>query len=1034
MNSKIKYIPLVVIGAILLSLMAVGPVFSADSGTILIVATDEVDDDATDDDDALSWANQGELDGSSVVVIEVVDDDLNESPLKTTEAITYSAGLTGRIVTKQIPEADRPLAGSDIDGAGLASDNSNVIPIAVLSAITGTYQVQVNSTTTETAVISYKGAKTDYTRIPDLWDHDGEDGTDEVQRVDAAGQAVWIQLVTVESNDDEIEVQLKETGKDTGIFRANVTLIEQGTKAAADDEAEANADAEAHNADPENADNQVAVPGTPTMDALARLMNPLEVASDNDEVEATYDDQDPDDSVDYSVDIESTSPVVASHSPAHGTVEESTRPDFEVEITDADSGVDDDAIWLVVARVDSDDDVDFVYTVDLKLDDIDEGQEARTSIRPSDFIADAAEGDLTYYWWYIAKDTASNVGVTDRVITDDDGNPDGCAAAEFAAAAAGGKLNDAYDDMAASAVLDELRDGRYNGCDGYSYTVDVTDPELVSARSGGWWDTDIDDDDKTNEDPNDADDSSILVVFSEDLDPATVQASDFEVDDNEPLSAEVFSGNQAHVFLRVPQLDPDDEPEVKLVDSVSDLAGRRTRTGQIDEGDTDDGIAPTLEVTIAGTGSGEGRPVTDDKVTITVSANEKVSRPTYRYWRITNVSESGGYYPSKGQSAVIPFKQGNTYEVEVKLPDQGLYSILVTAGDSNNKETTAKVGVDHAEVMDDLETEDVVEMRTAFEDVEDALLIEVDKNVAGSSEGMVLDPAKSATNDDANTFESDNPNLFISIDLSAEGSEYPINDGTRTPPAAQETSDQDSYNALTVTSATLDGDDIASMLIPNTAGNVFLYKASGLSLGDHEVVVEATDAAGNEDEFKGTITIVERKPYSLSLSPGWNLVSIPGDPANTDINAVIPADHPASRVHSYDPMVPGLWLTAIRGADGSFSGTLTDITAGRAYLIETDSSAPVSIDIPRADATSVPPVIVLSEGWNMVPVLDPAGVANDDDQRSASDYLGADVKVSRIYGYSSISGSLLEVDATDGMLDVGAGYWVYVTEEAAITP
>ena len=34
---------------------------------------------------------------------------------------------------------------------------------------------------------------------------------------------------------------------------------------------------------------------------------------------------------------------------------------------------------------------------------------------------------------------------------------------------------------------------------------------------------------------------------------------------------------------------------------------------------------------------------------------------------------------------------------------------------------------------------------------------------------------------------------------------------------------------------------------------------------------------------------------------------------DSDINAVISADHPAMTVLTYDPSVPGGWLTALRG-------------------------------------------------------------------------------------------------------------------------
>ena len=46
-----------------------------------------------------------------------------------------------------------------------------------------------------------------------------------------------------------------------------------------------------------------------------------------------------------------------------------------------------------------------------------------------------------------------------------------------------------------------------------------------------------------------------------------------------------------------------------------------------------------------------------------------------------------------------------------------------------------------------------------------------------------------------------------------------------------------------------------------------------LALGDHEFTLKATDAAGNSNEVSVTITVIERKPITVGLGPGWNLIS-----------------------------------------------------------------------------------------------------------------------------------------------------------------
>ena len=157
-------------------------------------------------------------------------------------------------------------------------------------------------------------------------------------------------------------------------------------------------------------------------------------------------------------------------------------------------------------------------------------------------------------------------------------------------------------------------------------------------------------------------------------------------------------------------------------------------------------------------------------------------------------------------------------------------------------------------------------------------------------------------------FATDDPDAFIVIDFSAEANEY----------------DMDAYGEVTLLSATLDGADISDALRVNDDGNAFLYKASGLALGGPR--------AGNRGHGRGGKSALCAKPrdrndsqnsepFSLKLTPGWNFVSIPGDPSDTAINVVMPPDRTdITAALGYDRSEPGHWLRANRGADGLFQG------------------------------------------------------------------------------------------------------------------
>ena len=89
-----------------------------------------------------------------------------------------------------------------------------------------------------------------------------------------------------------------------------------------------------------------------------------------------------------------------------------------------------------------------------------------------------------------------------------------------------------------------------------------------------------------------------------------------------------------------------------------------------------------------------------------------------------------------------------------------------------------------------------------------------------------------------------------------------------------------------------------------------------------------------------------------SLRPGWNLVSFPGDPVDTAIDSVLPADHPATEVLKYEA---GLWIAAVREAGQPWEGELTDIDGQSAYWINTTSTGPRGGADPAGHRLGVPP-------------------------------------------------------------------------------
>lgn len=768
--------------------------------------------------------------------------------------------------------------------------------------------------------------------------------------------------------------------------------------------------------------------------------------------------------------IETSAPSFTGLSPAHNTTGSEDRPVITAQVTDSDAGLKKENIDIfflidevgqnpkgVVVNPHDDGDTDAIsggYEITGRLS----GDDAPTK-------------DATISWWLVATDNAGNVGYSDQKPTDStDGSLDPCTETSASAGTTPAEMTTFMNRLAGK------------GCQPYVVRVDNTNPKLLRAETGRNWNSALqtgDSKDKTEYRVNKANKTSVLVVFDEHLDATTVSSDDFEVNGSTPADTSVynvtvrddvptgtkpadladdadaaartayeaelkayndtFDGNpdiagdsvqdvemkRGYVFLRLSaDLDADAEPKVELTGEVLDLAGNEQDSGV--DNDALDRIAPTLTVTID-----EGsRPVTMDKVNLTITSDENIGTPKVTFRNVMQKTVDDKTTKTVGASipGTATFVSATEYTAVVSAgnSDDGLYTIHVEATDAAG----GNMGM----------TGDMTDKVDVTEDTK-AILFEHDENIGKPD----VDPDMPGIQ---NTFETDDMNGYIRIDFSAEANEYDMQmmDDERVG------DDLDTHHGVTIVSAMLNDEDITASLQSNSAGNVFLYRApAGLAVGEHMLEVIAMDAAGNKHAVaeEATIEIVERKPFSLKLNPGWNLVSIPGEPADPDINVVIPADRTdITSVLAYDPTVPGLWLSASRGADGMFSGTLKNITATRGYWIETNTFTALPVMIPKQSPgqARVLPTIPVAKGWNMVPILDVDGNFKLEDGNDARDdtdklpimsmegdmtrgYLDG-LEGVRAYTFNTITNRWQLVDE----VQIGKGYWVYVSKSGIIVP
>ena len=177
-------------------------------------------------------------------------------------------------------------------------------------------------------------------------------------------------------------------------------------------------------------------------------------------------------------------------------------------------------------------------------------------------------------------------------------------------------------------------------------TVDTTAPDIMEATTGDTLDT-------SDDDPvvkMGSSRTAIAVKFDEKLDGTTVQATDFRVEvDDQTVSIDDATpgpeGFEEYVFITLEdELAGDDEPTVRVVGAIEDIAGNAQATT---EEDVADGIAPKVTVSV----DGSAGTVTNGTLTVLANADEKSRNPS-RSSGITVVEIVDGEGDNEGKDVV----------------------------------------------------------------------------------------------------------------------------------------------------------------------------------------------------------------------------------------------------------------------------------------------------------------------------------------------------------------------------------------------
>ena len=637
-------------------------------------------------------------------------------------------------------------------------------------------------------------------------------------------------------------------------------------------------------------------------------------------------------------------------------------------------------------------------------------------------------------------------------------------------------------------------------------TVDTEDPVFVEARTGLTWDS------TDNEYDDNRSFIQVIFNDLTSLNTATVEIDDFVVEGHTISDVHIFEnpddddvnwadsgryGADGHpnkrgidryrdlenvVFIELAdELLADETPDVTVVpNGVEDQAGNEQDDG---DHEADDWISPAFTiVSIVSTRETSQEEILagdDDEVTVVVTSDERLdsTRPTVT---VTYVNAPAGSVDTKGTAtcdtdegankgtrdrgeivsndncadsgAATGGSLNNNVEkvsntewiVTITEPkDTGYYNFRISGKDRSPQENPGSEGVSPGAIVTDFFDAD------GDVNVDDAIFFEGDINLPKPN---VRVSGVSVQDNEADV-EFRSP-LFVELDFAANHAVCGRNADSdeRLANCMNENSEyaEDNFDDVVITSFVLDGVDITDS-VKTTDNQSFLVSLESISIGDHTAEVQAVDQAGNvfEDTLEIDFEVNDRDPFEKRLSPGWNLVSLPGEPADSSIASVFGPGVEVRTVYSYDPVIPGGWQVAVRETlDSDWQGDLTEIDGRSGYWVLSDAIQDWEVSIPRlaggAAGTGTPiqpPVIALYAGWNLIPVSDISGNGSGGDTLSADVYLQSlddGIDLARVLGFDTIRNqweTVLDPDMQmNNTLTIGSGYWIFVREATSLVP
>ena len=255
-------------------------------------------------------------------------------------------------------------------------------------------------------------------------------------------------------------------------------------------------------------------------------------------------------------------------------------------------------------------------------------------------------------------------------------------------------------------------------------------------------------------------------------------------------------------------------------------------------------------------------------------------------------------------------------------------------------------------------------------------------------------------------------------------------------------------NTTDIASVTIDATDIglgAAVGLSLTETDTYTYIATATltvgaeaTVGTKTLTITATDLADNEATANVTVVVVAAlTAYNLDLVEGWNLISLPLIPDNSDISEVISVDtlstdnlSSVTIIRTYDA-VTGIFplYTPDTG-----SGNLTAMEDGVGYWVFMNEDAILTIHGQQwTSPGELPRMYDVVVGWNLIGFKSVDSMS-DEDYLVSLHFLEGYELYPVLWSYDAETGAYSNVKGVvDGMV-VGHGFWIWIIEAYVIVP